>query len=147
MGRKSRGKLARQRRQLRQIQTVELSTSFSGPLPPPAQLKEYDNVVPGAAERIIALAENQSGHRQALEKQVVSGGVTRERNGQMMGFVVAMTGMLGGFYLIATGFSWIGISTIIANLTAFTTVFVVGRHSQRIERQEKHARFVRRASR
>jgi uncharacterized membrane protein len=29
-----------------------------GPLPPPAILKQYDDVVPGAAERIITMAEN-----------------------------------------------------------------------------------------
>ena len=33
------------------------ASSFSGPLPPPELLKQYDEVVPGAAERIISMAE------------------------------------------------------------------------------------------
>jgi len=31
--------------------------AFTGPLPHPASLKEYDNVLPGLAERIVTMAE------------------------------------------------------------------------------------------
>jgi len=44
----------------------------SGPLPPPSLLSQYDKVVPGAAEGIIAMAENQSKHRQELEAEVIT---------------------------------------------------------------------------
>jgi hypothetical protein len=35
----------------------EVVASFQGPLPPPAILRGYDDFIPGAAERIIAMAE------------------------------------------------------------------------------------------
>lgn len=58
---------------------VHQSTSFSGPLPPPEILRRFDEVVPGAAERIIKMAEEQSGHRRELEKKVIESDVSRSR--------------------------------------------------------------------
>jgi uncharacterized membrane protein len=34
-----------------------VAASFQGPLPPPSILRGYDEITPGAAERIIAMAE------------------------------------------------------------------------------------------
>lgn len=34
-------------------------TKFQGPLPPPQQFKEYDQVSPGTADRIMKMAENE----------------------------------------------------------------------------------------
>jgi uncharacterized membrane protein len=48
-------------------QQLSVSTSFSGPIPPPLILKQYDDLVPGAAARILAQAEQQTAHRIALE--------------------------------------------------------------------------------
>jgi len=47
------------------------TTSFSGPLPPPQALREYDQIVPGLATRIVAQAERQTEHRISLEAKVV----------------------------------------------------------------------------
>ena len=33
--------------------------SYSGPLPPPSMFKDYENVLPGSADRILALAEKE----------------------------------------------------------------------------------------
>lgn len=73
-------------------------------------------------------------------------GVRREFHGQWIGATVAMTGLVGGFYLIATGLSAWGIAAVLGDLAAFTAIFVIGRRSQVAERQQKHARFVQRAS-
>lgn len=55
-----------------EIETAEVSiqqSSWSGPLPPPQALHEFDQVVPGGAERIMAAWEKETAHRQALEKR------------------------------------------------------------------------------
>lgn len=41
---------------------------FSGPIPPPNIIEGYENVLPGAADRIIKMAEQQSSHRQQMEQ-------------------------------------------------------------------------------
>jgi uncharacterized membrane protein len=49
---------------------VEISR-FSGPLPHPEDLAKYEQVLPGAADRIIRMAEQQAAHRQNLERAVI----------------------------------------------------------------------------
>jgi len=39
------------------------SLSWAGPLPLPNVLREYDSIVPNAADRIIKMAEKQEDHR------------------------------------------------------------------------------------
>ena len=48
--------------------------TFQGPIPPPSVLEAYEKILPGAAERILKMAENQSTHRQEIEKIVVRSG-------------------------------------------------------------------------
>ena len=52
-----------------EVQKSEIS--FSGPLPHPDIMKGYDDIVPGAAERILKMAENQQNHRFKLEEKIV----------------------------------------------------------------------------
>jgi uncharacterized membrane protein len=62
-----------------QVQIIQ--SEFSGPLPPPAILAQYDRVVPGAAERIITMAEEQSRHRRPMESQLVVSDIADARRG------------------------------------------------------------------
>jgi uncharacterized membrane protein len=48
------------------------ATTYSGPLPQAEQLQKYEEVLPGAADRIIRMAEEQSAHRQEIERQIVA---------------------------------------------------------------------------
>lgn len=45
------------------IEEISQSISYSGPLPPPAMLEQYNNIAPGAANRIIAMAETEQNIR------------------------------------------------------------------------------------
>jgi uncharacterized membrane protein len=54
-----------------QVKSVQAkAVSFSGPLPPPEVLQNYNQITPGAADRIISMAEKQSQHRQESEMRV-----------------------------------------------------------------------------
>lgn len=48
-----------------------IQSEFSGPIPPPNIIKGYEEILPGAADRIIRMAETQALHRQAMEKKMV----------------------------------------------------------------------------
>ena len=50
---------------------MQVSRAYSGPLPSPEALEKYNQVLPGAAERILAMAENQGKHRQDIERKVI----------------------------------------------------------------------------
>jgi uncharacterized membrane protein len=111
--------------------------SFSGPLPHPALLQGYEKVFPGCAERIVKMAEEQSAHRRALEQARLAATNRTERLGQVFGFIIAMTAVLGGVYLAAIGKNALAVTSIIGALTTLLTVFVVGKRQQAQERREK----------
>ena len=48
---------------------VRVSEKFAGPIPPPPVMKQYEEILPGSADRILKMAENQSEHRQWMEKK------------------------------------------------------------------------------
>ena len=51
------------------VQTVS-EQSFSGPLPPPSMLDQYDSVQDGFADRIVSMAESEQSHRQSVEAAI-----------------------------------------------------------------------------
>lgn len=115
----------------------EISVSYSGPVPAPWVLKQYNDLVPGSAERILAQAEQQTTHRIALENKVTSSSIHRSYLGLAAGFVVAMTAIIGGISLVAFGHDAAG--TTIAGLatSGLVGVFVYGKVSQSKERKQR----------
>ena len=103
---------------------------YSGPLPPPEALERYNQIVPGAAERLIAMAENQHTHRQELEKHVIHSNVSAQKLGTILGFIVAMTVIIGGVYLVHEGKSGEGLAAILTALAALVGVFVYSKYEQ-----------------
>lgn len=112
-------------------------SAFQGPLPPPEALEQYGRIVPNGADRIVAMAESQMRHRQALESAVVNGNVEAQRRGQVMGFILGLVAILGGIGLIAFDKDVEGLSAIITAFVALAGVFVYGRVEQRRERERK----------
>jgi Predicted membrane protein (DUF2335) len=43
--------------------TSIISAHWSGPLPPPAELEKIDRIIPGGADRLLRMAENEQTHR------------------------------------------------------------------------------------
>ena len=50
-----------------QLQIAELRASYSGPLPPPAAFRSYEEVMPGAAKDIMEMAQQEQKHRRNWE--------------------------------------------------------------------------------
>ena len=49
--------------------TSIISAHWSGPLPPPAELEKIDQIIPGGADRLLSMAENEQTHRIADAKR------------------------------------------------------------------------------
>jgi len=116
------------------ITTVQ---QFSGPLPHPDLLKGYNGAFPGCAERVMAMAERQSAHRQQLERIVVEGNCNAQTRGQWFAFILAFVIICGGVYLLAKGKSVEGFAAIIFAVGSLIAVFIYGRTEQRKEREAK----------
>lgn len=116
--------------------TIQASV-FSGPLPLPNIIAEYDRIIPNGAERIMVMAERQSTHREDLEASVVKGNISSQTRGSYFAFVLALVSILGGFFLIYTGKNTAGLAAIIASVGSLAGVFVYSKYVQRKERERK----------
>ncbi len=110
--------------------------SFSGPLPPPSILSEYDSTLENGAERIMKMAEHQSNHRIELEKHAIKEELRQSGRGQIYGFILALIGMA-----IAFGLAYLGHDTVAGifgttTIVGLVTVFVLGRQQQNKESEE-----------
>lgn len=108
-----------QKAQLKQL-IVESFEQYSGPLPPPKAMKEYEEVLPGIAERIMNMAEEEAEHRHIQEKEVVKIMSSVEKyiiSGQRYAFWLGVVGLfaaVGIAYLDPRWGSVLGVSTIVS---------------------------------
>lgn len=110
---------------------------FQGPIPSPATLAEYNRICPGAANRILAMAESQTLHRQELEREVISSNCRNQDRGPILGFVLAAAVIVIGSYLIFQGREVSGLVALLGALVAVVIPFVYGRREQKRELQRK----------
>lgn len=83
---------------------------FSGPLPHPAMLHEYNQIVPGFAERIVTMAEKEQEQRHKMETALNEANISvahqnlwNIKRGQWMAFSIATLGIAISAYLIFLG--------------------------------------------
>ena len=117
-------------------------SAYKGPLPPPEILQKYNDIEPGLADRIVKMAEAQALHRQGLESGVILERARSERQGQWLGFAVAMVAIVGSFGLIALGKDAVGITGVLGTIGTLGGVFVYGRRSQKKENERKREAIV-----
>ena len=118
-----------------------IRASWRAPLPPPNALARYNDVLPGAAERILQMAERQQEQDHnaqmeaiGIERTVVVSDARRAYLGLMAGFIISLLVIGGGIYLIATDHEWAGGVPIGINLTGLAGVFVSGSKARRDDR-------------
>lgn len=127
-------------RELRELGGAELihlaAQMHAGPLPPPRQLGEYDDVLPGLADRIVQMAEKQSGHRQSLERQAQTRQLDRLDRGMMFGFGVAIFGLVCGTAVAILKSPTAGAAIAGVDLAVLVGIFVYGQRTS-FKREKK----------
>jgi uncharacterized membrane protein len=97
--------------------SIEIS-SYSGPLPHPQILREFEEPHPGTAQRIFDNFFLQAQHRRDLELQVIQTDSFSQKFGAVAAAVVGFVGMSGGIWLAHEGRSLSGLSAIFATLAS-----------------------------
>ncbi|HEY5105368.1 MAG TPA: DUF2335 domain-containing protein [Caulobacteraceae bacterium] len=72
------------------VKAVTAASFHRGPLPPPSDLALYDRALPGAAERIVAMAEKNQDHRHAQEAKMVARRLTFQERGQSYALIALL---------------------------------------------------------
>jgi uncharacterized membrane protein len=102
-----------------------------GPLPHPQILASYEQVLPGAAERIFQMAEREQRNRHDTADKTMRRETRREMYvsllyalGQVCGFLLGMSGIWAGTWLSYQGKNLVGFGTFIGSLGALVGVFI-----------------------
>lgn len=110
---------------------------FSGPLPPPEVFARYEHILAGSADRILKMAEIQSSHRQSLEKKVIGGEQFRANTGLVFGFIIGMTIISGGLFMIYLEKEWQGFIVLVGGVSALVGTFVYGKKQKKDDLHQK----------
>lgn len=106
--------------------TEVTASAYCGPLPPAEAFEKYEAVCPGAADRIIAMAERQAAHRQEIEKTVVNGSSLNSKLGIVSALIVAIAVLIGGVVCVLNGHDWAGGAIVGIDIVGLCAVFVYG---------------------
>lgn len=69
----------------RRITQIVVSEQFSGPMPHPKHLREYNDILPGAAERILSMAERNLLHNVSMDEKVIGAEIADRKLGMWLG--------------------------------------------------------------
>lgn len=108
---------SKKKKLLMKRQHVEM---FSGPLPPPSMLKEYEKIVPGSGKKIIDSGLEESNFRRDFNNKNLDAIVSQDKRRDWMAFIIGLVVIICGAWLINNNHYVIG--SIFAGGTAISLV-------------------------
>lgn len=83
------------------------AATFTGPLPPPAMYRGYNDVLPGSADRILRMAEKEQDRRIGRENVALHRASQRDHLGLWLGFFIAALALVSSGLLAMNGHDWV----------------------------------------
>lgn len=115
----------------RQTQQVVMHTQqWAGPLPPPAVLKQYDEVFPGLAERIVTSMEREQEHRHSVDRELIQTHQVAFTRGQWIAATIALICLVLGFVLGYNGQSVAAVAFVTGGLGQVVLAFLGSREDR-----------------
>lgn len=118
--------------ELKRLEQIMIRTEerFSGPLPHPEHFKKYNQIVPGSANRLLKMAEDDLSHIHSIQKSQMTIEAIATIGGLIIGGIIAITALVGSGYLIIKGHDVAGALLGTGTLSSLVGIFVYGRKSQ-----------------
>ena len=107
-----------------EVTHVSAVTTFSGPLPPPLWLAEYERIHPGTASRLLDHAEAEARHRRSLAELRVRAEGRYGSRGQWMAFGLSLTSLGIAGWLAAASGPWAATPFALTALTPIVAAFL-----------------------
>ena len=99
-------------------QIIRQEMRYQGPIPPVEEFAGYERILPGAADRILKMAENQAGHRQTLERRALAGDLIKVMMGTVLAYITFAGAMGAAVYLLANDKPLYGLAALVTALGA-----------------------------
>ncbi len=104
--------------------------AYSGPVPSPEVLEQYEQIAPGFAERLLSMAEQEQAHRHECERRALEQNIENHQarnreiaRGQHYGLAIGLTAIAAGSALAFNGHGlpggFIGTGGVIGLVVAF----------------------------
>lgn len=104
----------------------QLSVHY-GPLPTPEDFAGYEEALPGAADRILSMAEEESRHRRGVVDRQVDSDIASEKRGQWLAFALSLAVLGAATYLMANGMAGWGFAMFLFQFLGVAGAYVAGR--------------------
>lgn len=114
---------------------------YKGSLPHPDMLEKYEAMYPGITKELLHLVKEQTLHRISIESKVVDSNIKNSKKGLSLGFMIAMTGLIGSIFCITQGFEIGGSILGGSGLLGLVSVFVYGSKQRDRELKEKKEKY------
>lgn len=118
-----------ERRQAIVHQIVESQVTHSGPLPAPQQLHQYEQVLPGLAERIVRLTEVEQAHRHEIVGSALKRDARIKERGQLLAMLAMIIVLAFCAFLVVAGSPRVAGAVAISLVAAVVGIFVTGRQA------------------
>ncbi len=129
------------KQQLQQVIHQMVRTEiFSGPLPSPDNFQKYNEILPGAAERILKMAEQQGSHRRELEKAAITHDIKQSKRGSIFAFSLGVLAIVAGFILLLLGKDIYGLGAMISGIAPILIAFIYQSGKRKKERLQKYGK-------
>lgn len=100
---------------------------YSGPIPPPEILSGFEQIVPGAAERILAMAEENGKHQRDMEQKALAVAFRTVLIGQIFGLVIGILAFITCIIALYLGSEKTAMTIGGVTITGLVAAFVTGR--------------------
>jgi uncharacterized membrane protein len=133
---------------------VVVRQQYSGPLPPASELEHYERAMPGLAERIVCMAEEEAAQRRKLEfsdlqerreseiRLLDAQGKDRSEERRVRGvaqffaFFIAIVGICSSAYVMVHGAQVSGSILASGTLVSIVTAFLYGNKPDKKKKDE-----------
>ncbi|MGL5123851.1 MAG: DUF2335 domain-containing protein [Fusobacteriaceae bacterium] len=103
--------------------SIHHQEAYTGPIPHPDLFEKFDKVLPGAAERILKMAELEQENRHKTENIQINLLKINSILGLLFGFIITIAIIGSGLYLLLNDKSIQGFSLIITSIIGLVGAF------------------------
>ncbi len=115
---------------VQRLVAIMMSEKFSGPIAHPKHLREYEDILPGSAERIVSMAEREQAHNMEMESRIISGQISDQKLGMWFGLAALLVVVVLAFIAGMMGNNILAGFLLGAGVLGIVGSFIKGRFSQ-----------------
>ena len=118
-------------------QRFAASMQFSGPIPPPGFLEQYERISPGLASRMVGMAESEAEHRRLIEARLVDSHCADQKahhdevtRGQVLATVITISALIAGSVTALHGYQIAGSILGASGIGGIAVTLILGRNAR-----------------